>query len=413
MKINRVDCHVLLDPAYDAGATSSAQDDIVVEIHTDEGISGIGESDVNPWIARACIEAPSTHTMGLGLEDMLLGEDPRNVEQLWQKLYTGSAMNGRRGAVIHALGALDMALHDLRAKAAGKPCYEFLGGPEKKFITPYASLQPEVDNFDAYRDSLLEWAVRARNLGFKAAKVEVTPCGPYRHRSLQASHEEMIEVIREVRRTVGPEFVLMVDVQYAFPDTDTCLKAIRPWVDLDLFFLETPLPADDLDGYARVSAEQPIPIAAGEWLATRFEFLDLMDRGKVSVVQPDVGRVGGLTEARRVCALATERNLTIVPHLWKSGISIAAAAHLAAATSRCAFIEFLPSELCESSLRRELVKDELKMENGSLPLPGKPGLGVQLDRDALNRFKAAAERALKDKTAARRLLQEEAALRAK
>lgn len=411
MKITHIDCHVLLDPAYDAGATSSAQDDIVVEIHTDEGLSGIGESDVNPWIARACIEAPSTHTMGLGLEDMLVGEDPLQVERMWEKLYVGSAMNGRRGAVVHALGALDMALHDLRGKTKGKPCYEFLGGAVKSFITPYASLQPEVDHFDAYRESLLDWAVRAKGFGFRAAKIEVTPSGPYRHRSLNASHEEMTEVIREVRRTVGPDFILMVDVQYAFPDASTCLKAIAPWADLDLFFLETPLSADDLGGYARVASEQPIPIAAGEWLATRFEFLELMDRGKVRVVQPDIGRVGGMTEAKRVCDLAALRGLTVVPHLWKTGISIAAAAHLAAATPHCAFIEFLPSELCESPLRRELVQEELRMTNGVLPLPSKPGLGVSLNRDALGRFKDAADRAIRDRTAARRLFRLEAAAR--
>jgi L-alanine-DL-glutamate epimerase-like enolase superfamily enzyme len=96
----------------------------------------------------------------------------------------------------------------------------------------------------------------------------------------------------------------MVDVQYAFPDAETCLSTIRGWTDYDIFFLETPLPADDLEGYARISREQPIPIAAGEWLATRFEFLELMDRGRIRVAQPDVGRVGGLTEARRVCDLA-------------------------------------------------------------------------------------------------------------
>ena len=128
MKITRIDCHVLLDPAFDIGSTSSAQDDIVVEIHTDEGLTGIGETDVNPWIARACIEAPGTHTMGLGLAEMLLGQDPLDVEAHWERLYVGSAMNGRRGAVINAMGALDMALHDLRGKALGKPCHELLGG---------------------------------------------------------------------------------------------------------------------------------------------------------------------------------------------------------------------------------------------------------------------------------------------
>jgi L-alanine-DL-glutamate epimerase-like enolase superfamily enzyme len=391
MKITRIDCHVLLDPGYDVGATSSSQDDIVVEVHTDEGITGIGETDVNPWIARACIEAPGTHTMGLGLADMLIGENPLEVERLWDKLYVGSAMNGRRGAVVHAIGALDMALHDLRGKALGKPCFEFLGGAVKKAITPYASLQPDVASFDAYRTSIIEWALKAKSLGFRAAKIEVTPCGPYAHKGLKASHDDMTNVIGSVRNAVGRDFTLMVDVQYAFPDADTCLKAIRPWQEFELFFVETPLPADDLDGYARVAKEQPIPIAAGEWLATRFEFLDLMDRGKVRVVQPDVGRVGGFTEARRVCQLAENRNLTIVPHLWKSGISIAAAAHLAATTDRCAYIEFLPDVLCGSALRRELVANELRMVDGQIALPKRPGLGVELNRDALARFEREAK----------------------
>jgi len=391
MKITGIDCHVLLDPGYDVGSTSSSQDDIVVEIHTDEGLTGIGESDVNPWIARACIYAPGTHTMGLGLAEMLIGEDPLQPEKLWEKLYIGSAMNGRRGAVIHAIGALDMALHDLRGKALGKPCHELLGGSVKESITPYASLQPEVTSFSRYRTSIVEWAIRAKALGFRAAKIEVTPCGPYAHKGLKASHEEMTEVIGEVRGALGDDFTLMVDVQYAFPDADTCLKAIRSWGEFNLYFIETPLPSDDLPGYARLSQEQAIPIAAGEWLATRFEFLDLMERGRVSVVQPDVGRVGGLTEAKRVCNLAEERGLRIVPHIWKSGISIAATAHLAAPTPNCEFIEFLPDEMCGSSLRRELVSNELRMTDGVIALPQRPGLGIDLNRDALARFKHDAE----------------------
>jgi L-alanine-DL-glutamate epimerase-like enolase superfamily enzyme len=393
MKITKIDCHVLLDPGYDIGSTSSAQDDLVVEIHTDEGLSGIGETDLNPWIARACIEAPSTHTMGLGLAEMLIGKDPLKVEELWDQMYIGSAMNGRRGAVIHAMGALDIALHDLRGKALGKPCYEFLGGAARSDITPYASLQPEVSSFEVYRESLLDWAVRAKGLGFKAAKLEITPFGPYAHKGLKASPREMTEVIGEVRRTVGPDFTLMVDLQYAFADADACLSVIRDWADFDLFFIETPLPSDDLDGYARLAEEQSIPIAAGEWLATRFEFLDLMDRGKVQVAQPDMGRVGGLTEARRVCDLAKTRGIKIVPHLWKTGISIAAAAHMAAATPHCAFIEFLPANLCESALRKELVTDEVHLVNGLVPVPTRPGLGVELDRLALRKFREAAERA--------------------
>lgn len=390
MKITRIECHVLLDPNYDIGATSSAQDDIVVEIITDEGLTGIGETDVNPWIARACIEAPGTHTMGLGLTQMLLGADPLKVEEIWDRLYVGSAMNGRRGAVINAIGALDIALHDLRARYWGQPCWKFLGDSPRSSITPYASLQPEVSNFERYEESLIEWANLAKALGFRAAKLEVTPTGPYAHKNLHAGYDQMTGVIASVRRTVGPDFELMVDTQYAFPDADTCLQVLRDWVEFNLFFVETPLPSDDLEGYARLRLEQPIPIAAGEWLTTRFEFLDLMDRGRVSVIQPDIGRVGGFTEARRVCDNARDRDVTVVPHLWKTGISIAAAVHLAAVTPHCAFIEFLPSSLCVSALRKELLTGEMRLENGVIQLPSGPGLGVELNREALGRFKEAA-----------------------
>jgi len=322
---------------------------------------------------------------------MLIGADPMKVEEIWERLYAGSAMTGRRGAVVHAIGALDIALHDLRGKAMGKPCWELLGGKAQEAITPYASLQPEVSSWDRYSESLLEWLRIAQRRGFRAAKLEMTPFGPYKHKGLNAGPEEMTALIKEARREAGPDFTLMVDVQYAFPDADACLKAIRPWAEFDLFFIETPLPSDDLDGYARLAREQTIPIAAGEWLATRFEFLELMDRGLIRVAQLDVGRVGGFTECRRVCDLAAARNLTIVPHLWKTGLSIAAAVHMAAATPHCAFIEYLPEDLCASRLRKELVKGTPSMIDGRIPVPNTPGLGVELDRDALERFKEAAD----------------------
>jgi L-alanine-DL-glutamate epimerase-like enolase superfamily enzyme len=391
MRITEIDCHVLVQPAYDTTAASSAQDDIVVEIRTDEGITGIGETDVNPWIARACIEAPGTHNMGLGLAEMLLGEDPLDVEGLWERLYVGSAMNGRRGAVINAIGALDMALHDLRGKALGKPCHALLGDAVRTHITPYASLQPETSSFEEYCESMVDWARRAIAAGFRAVKAEVTLEGPYAHTGLREPWRRSTEVLAGVRDAIGPDVELLVDVQYAFPDADTALEVLKDWQEFGLYFVETPLWPDDLDGYRRLAQEQPIPIAAGEWLTTRFELLDLMDRGNVGVVQPDIGRVGGLTEARRVCDLAADRRLRVVPHLWKTGISIAAAAHLAAVTPHCDYIEFLPSDLSESGLRKDLTSDELEMVDGRIPLPVKPGLGVELDRGALEQYAAEAE----------------------
>jgi L-alanine-DL-glutamate epimerase-like enolase superfamily enzyme len=392
LRITAIECHVLAEPAPDTSAASSAQDDIVVEIHTDEGVTGIGETDVNPWIARACIQAPSTHNMGLSLAEMLIGSDPLDIEALWERLYVGSAMNGRRGAVINAIGALDIALHDLRGKALGRPCHELLGGAVRDAVTPYASLQPETSSFDEYRDSMVDWARRAVGAGFRAVKAEVTLEGPFAHRGLREPWERSTEVLAAVRSAIGPDVALLVDVQYAFPDATTALRVLDDWREFDLFFVETPLWPDDLDGYRRLAEEQPIPIAAGEWLTTRFEHLDLMDRGKVGVCQPDIGRVGGLTEALRVCHLAAERGIRVVPHLWKTGISIAAAVHLAAVTSHCDYVEFLPPDLSESGLRRDLTSDELEMVDGVIPLPTAPGLGVELDREALDRYADAAQR---------------------
>ena len=390
MRITDIECHVLVQPAFDTSAASSAQDGIVVEIHTDDGVSGIGETDVNPWIARACIEAPGTHNMGLGLTEMLVGEDPLDIEGLWQKLYVGSAMNGRRGAVINAIGALDIALHDLRGKALGKPCYELLGDAVTDKVTPYASLQPETSSFDGYIESIVEWARKAVDAGFRAVKAEVTLEGPYAHTGLREPWERSTQVLSEVRAAIGPGTALMVDVQYAFPDADTALRVLEDWQEFDLCFVETPLWPDDLEGYRRVSTEQPIPVAAGEWLTTRFEHLDLMKRGLIQVVQPDIGRVGGLTEAKRVAELADSMGLRVVPHLWKTGISIAAAVHLAAVTPNCDYIEFLPVELSESPMRKELTTDELEMVDGQISLPTKPGLGFELNRDAVERYAAEA-----------------------
>ncbi|MBI4586535.1 MAG: mandelate racemase/muconate lactonizing enzyme family protein [Planctomycetes bacterium] len=387
MKITDVECHILLVHDLNKEATSSAQDDIVVFVHTDEGIVGVGETDVSPWVAKACIEAPGTHTMGLGLKEMLFGEDPRDTERLWEKLYTGSAMNGRRGALICALGALDMALWDIKGKAAGKPCWQLLGGKVKDRIVPYASLQPSGKSLAEYRDSLVAWAARAKEAGFRAAKVEVTLSGPYRHCGLNEPDEKMTEVVAAVRKSVGRDFVLIVDVQYTWSDAETAYRTLRDWKEFDIYFVETPLDIDNLREYARLHRMAPMAIAAGEWQTTRFEFIDLMDAGQIDVAQPDVGRVGGLTEALRVCALAAERGRRIVPHCWKTGISVAATAHLSAVTPHCPYFEYLPPRLCDSSLRRELVDEGLEFKDGTMALPRKPGLGVEVNPEALRRFK--------------------------
>ncbi len=391
MRIVDVRTHVLLDPGYDVDATSSAQDTIVVEIETDAGIVGIGETDLNAWIARAFIEAPGTHTMDRGLKALLIGQDPLDPARLWEELYVGTAMTGRRGGGVHALGALDIALWDVCGKAAGVPCWRLWGDAARERLAPYASLQPEVSSFDAYVDSMVAWGTRAKELGFTAVKCEATFSGPYVHKGLVGPDEWVPEVVRAVRSAVGPEIEILVDVQYAFDSVERALACAEALAEHGVYFLETPLWVDDLEGYAELQRRSPVRIAQGEWLSTRHEFAALIATG-IAVVQPDIGRVGGLTEARRVCDLAAAAGRLVVPHAWKTGISVAVAAHLAMATPNMPFFEFLPPELCASRLRMELTDDELVLDGGELPIPTRPGLGVELNLDAVEEFAEAARR---------------------
>jgi L-alanine-DL-glutamate epimerase-like enolase superfamily enzyme len=390
LKITEVECHVLLAPDYDASFTSSAQDSFIVIIHTDGGVSGVGECDANPWMAKACVEAPGTHTMGLCIKEMLIGEDPFKIGDLWKKMYLGTAMNGRRGMVIHAMSAVDMALWDLCGKAVGKPVHALLGGATREFITPYASLQPAGHRFEEYRDALCASAEKAKALGFKAMKTEITMNGPYAHGGMRESYERHTEVLKAVRKTIGNDVTLMVDVQYLWEDAETCLKTVQDWGEYNIYFLETPLWSDNVHEMAKLVAKAPMKIAFGEWLATRFEFEELMDIGKVQVAQPDVGRVGGIGEAIVVCDMAKARGRTIVPHCWKTGISISGTAHMAFVTNHCAFIEYLPPQLCVERLRRELAHEELEFRpDGTIPLPKKPGLGVEVDWDVVKKYRVA------------------------
>lgn len=386
IKITDIETYLLLASNFDTAKTSSAQDSFVVVVRTDEGLTGVGESDVNPWIARACVEAPGTHTMSLGIKNLLLGQDPLDIESLWRRVYVGTAMDGRRGALIHALGAVEMALWDVKGKALNKPVFELLGGAARTKVTPYASLQPSGHSVEEYRDSLVEWALRAKQLGFRAMKAEVTLGGPYAHSNLHESYDRHTEIVAAVRSAIGPEVELMIDVQYLWDTYEDAITVVSDWAEFDLFFLETPIWVDNLDDYARLHDAAPMRIAMGEWLATRHEFEQAMDRGKLDVVQPDVGRVGGLSEARAVCEMAAERGRIVVPHCWKTGISVSATAHLAFVTPQCPFIEYLPPDICEETLRKELVEEDIYLVDGYLGQPTKPGLGVELNWEAIKRY---------------------------
>ena len=192
-----------------------------------------------------------------------------------------------------------------------------------------------------------------------------------------------------MRKSLGPEIALMVDVQYMWEDAATAIETVGQWKEFDLFFLETPIWVDNLDEYARLHEMAPMKLAAGEWLATHFEFEELIERGKIDVAQPDIGRVGGFLEAKKVCRLAATHGRIIVPHCWKTGLSVTATAHLAFNTPHCAFIEYLPPHLCVETLRRELVQEGFEFKDGRIQPPQRPGLGIELNEEVLRRYKVA------------------------
>lgn len=391
MKISSVRCDVLVIPDCDTGYCDTAQDNVVIQLRTDSGITGIGEVESNPWVIKALIEAPASNSFNRGLGELIVGQDPTDPQGLWDRLYTLSILTGRRGAGICALGALDMAVWDIYGKSLDKPIWELLGGRRPEAVTPYASLLPSGRTLEEYRRSLLAKAAWARDFGFRAVKAEIMIQGPYAQHGLQESDDAIVELVADCRKTVGTAMTLMVDVAYCWNDWKRALRVIRRLEPFDIFFVETPLPSDDLDGYAQLAESTNISIAAGELLQTRFEFAELLDRGCVDVVQPDVGRVGGITEAMRVIEMARERGKIVVPHCWKSGIGIAATAHVAAASPNCPFIEFLPAAVAESPLRRELVAEELHIQDGKLALPERPGLGIDLNPSAFSKFCQAAQ----------------------
>ncbi len=392
MHIDRVDCDVLVVPDCDADYCDTAQDDAVVRVYTDTGLIGIGEVESNPWVIKALIESPSSNAYNRSLAELLLGESPAEPEAVWNRLYRQSFLVGRRGAGICALGALDMAVWDLCGKAAGQPVWRLLDSQaQRSSVTPYASLLPSGRTLREYRNSLLAKTQWAAESGFKAVKLEVLIRGPFAQYGLQESNDAIVDLVAAGCGVVGPKIDLMVDVGYCWTDWQEAAQVLQRLEKYNPYFIETPLMPDDIDGYARLAQATAIPIAAGELLQTRFEFAELMDRGAVQIVQPDVGRVGGITEAFRVAKMAHERGKMIIPHCWKSGIGVAASAHLAAVSPNCPYFELLPAAIAESPLRRELVVNEPKSIGGKLLLPDRPGLGVELNMTAFKRFAQAAK----------------------
>jgi L-alanine-DL-glutamate epimerase-like enolase superfamily enzyme len=352
MKITDIEVTLLANPDLDPLACDSAQDAALVRVHTDAGLVGIGEVDATPHVVKAFLQAPSGHSFSMSMRDLLLGEDPRDVRRLWHKLYDATIMSARRGMGIHVMGAIDLALWDIFGKSVGLPIWKLLGGARQPHVTPYASILPKGRLGAEMLADTTRRMEQVRAEGFKAAKIEPVP-------EVTRDDDDVVEMVRRSREALGPDVVLMVDVGYRWRDAKTALRTIRRFEEYDVYFLETPIQIDLLEASAELAGRIEIAVACGELNAGRQEFVDLMDRGGVDIVQ----------------------------HAWNTGITTASAVQLAALSANCPYIEYLPPSMYSAGLRKDLLASEPEMVDGIIPLPEAPGLGVELDLDAVEHYR--------------------------
>jgi L-alanine-DL-glutamate epimerase-like enolase superfamily enzyme len=381
MKIAKIECLELRAPQTSPGDCDGAVDTAVIRVTADNGTYGLGETDAPPNAIAALLETGTAHIWSQGIRDLLIGENPLDVERLWDKVYEGTIYHGRRGMGILLLSAIDNALHDLRGKLMSQPVFRLLGGAARPAVTPYVTLfqsMPLGRSWPAMRQCSIALMNRAVEAGFRAMKMEML------FEDL-VDDRELVRFIHECRGIAGDSRDLMIDVGYRWKNCNDALWVLKRIEDDKLFFVETPLHTDDLDGLARLADATTTPLAAGEFLQTRHEFRELMDRGRADVIQPDVGRVGGLTEAMRCARMALERGVYCVPHAWKTGLTVAATRHFGTAAPNCPYTEFFARDFFPSFLRTNLAGPEPDLKDGRWELPEAPGLGIQIDHDVVER----------------------------
>jgi len=375
MQIAKIECLQISSPHVNPDDCDGAAETAVIRITAENGVQGLGETDAPPNAIAALLETPTAHIWSRSIRDLLLGENALEVERLWDQVYEGTIYHGRRGLGIMLLSAIDIALHDLRGKLLGVPCFRLLGGPARQAVIPYATLFPSMPqgrSWQELRGRCVQLMEKALSLGFKAFKMEMLFYDLITDRQL-------VEFVHECRNIAGLDTELMIDVGYRWKNANEALWALQRVEEDKLLFVETPLHTDDLDGLARLADATTTPVAVGEFLQTRHEFRELMGRGHCDVIQPDLGRVGGLTEAVRAAHLAAERGLACIPHAWKTGLTVAATRHFAAAVPNCPCAEFYHPDLFPSLLRQELAGPEPELKKGLWSLPEQPGLGVELN----------------------------------
>jgi L-alanine-DL-glutamate epimerase-like enolase superfamily enzyme len=375
MKITDIEVIELRTPGWTGMTFDGSYDNCVVLVHTDQGISGLAEVDSVPSVIRAIVDAPRSHTHAMGLKAILVGKDPSNVEALWDEMYDLTSYYGRRGAVIHAISAVDIALWDLRGKMQGKPLSEILGARKQRDrILAYGTVYPLGETPDEVRRTI----DRGLKLGLRCIKIVADPFW-------REDLAKTTSLIRTAREHVGPEIRLMVDAATAWSKAEEGLPLMPIFRDFNFHWVEAPLPLDDMEGHARFQGFG-VPIGGGDLgLTTHYEYEQMFDAGKIDIAQPDVTMVGGLTELLRLSAIAKTRGKRVVTHGYKSNITIAA--NLAFLAQHWAD-EVLEYSTSESALRWELTRERLPIDkDGKVAVPTAPGLGVSLDPKVVERFR--------------------------
>jgi L-rhamnonate dehydratase len=368
-KITRVEAIHLRLPAVNERCDGS-QETLVVKVHTDVGLVGVGEVDSSSHVAKAIIEAPLSHKICRGLSECVVGQDPFAIDLLVHRMVEGAIFFGRQGAAIHAMSGIEIALWDIFGKAVGRPVYQLLGGGFRKTFRAYASIL-----FGDTPDETRRIGEGLARQGFRAVKFGWGPLGQ--------SEAGDIAHVRAAREGIGSKAELMVDAGLCY-DTATAIRRARQFEEFDLAWLEEPLHPDNLDGYRRLGERAPMRIAAGEEICDVKEFQTMMDIGGIDVVQVDVTRVGGLLRSKRIGWDSAERHRLCVNHSYKTGINIAASLHFVASLPNTSYFEYCVEQ---GALRQSLTKQRFPVIDGEISVPEEPGLGVELNEEIVARYR--------------------------
>jgi L-rhamnonate dehydratase len=351
-----------------SSAADGTQDDLIIIVETDEGITGYGEVDTAPGPGKAIVDAYMSHGTCYGLREVVVGSDPFDYEQIWNDMWAKTYYYGRSGPVIHVMSGIDMAIWDIMGKSAGKPVHKLLGGSYVDRVRAYASaLMPE--NKEAVKKMVESYTAQ----GFTAVKFGWGPLGYDKHFD--------IELIKTARQAAGDHVEIMIDIgkRYRLKEAMYVAKALE---QLNIYWLEEPLPAEDYIGYKRLTESTTMRIATGEEESGRLAFARLINETHVDVIQPDMSRCGGLTEAKKIATMA-DQNILCVPHAFKTGVLVAASIHLIASIPHAPFLEF---SVTESPLRKQFLVNPFKQKDGYVEVPQSPGLGIEINPDVIKKY---------------------------